>query len=227
MEDRRKRPRSRSGIQLHAALVLVSVGANPFFDRDNARLPPTELDLHGWNDRLTERVFGDESGMAAFGNRATWFSPRELGRQKAFRKCLLRRRHGEFRGRGSNRQFCFTNLRRRIAAADYRPAVPDGVRRLSEAHAKPDGHDLWSELWHPFLKNSGGWARPRLFSRPSFSLSQPTRCCSRSSSCVEPTANGSSPGATNASSNCASNGTYSSPEGCPTTDGGKRHLTAA
>src|SRR5437588_8175996 len=227
MENRRNGFRSRSGIQLRTALVLVSIGANPFFNGNDPRLLSPELDLYAWKHQLTKRVLGNERGMAAFGNCTSWISPRTLGRHTAFRECVLRRRHGKFRDRGSNRQFRFANIRRGIAAADYGLPGPDGICRLSEAHAKPDRHQFWIELWDPFLKSFGGWARPRLCSRPSLPLSWRMGCFSRLSLFAALIANGSSRGATNESSSCASNGTRLSQEGCPITDGGKKHLTAA
>src|SRR5207302_1976244 len=138
-----------------------------------------------------------------------------------------RRGNGKLCYPRSNRKFFFANLWQRIAAADYRPAGPDRLCRLSETHAKPDGHDFRNELWDPFLKNSGGWARPCSSSRPSLPPSSRMGCCSRLFLFAAHTANDFSPSGTNASSSCASNGMPSSPGGCPTTDGGKRLLTGA
>src|SRR5215469_6187714 len=183
------------------------------------------MDLHAWSYWLAKRVLVDECGMAAFGNRAPWISSHTLGRHPAFWKCFLRRRDRKFRDRGSNRQFCFANLRRRIAAADYRPAGPDGMRRLPEAHAKSHPHDAWNELWDPFLKNFGGWARPLLSSKPLLPLSWRMGCSLRLFLFGGPTANGFSPGATNAFSSCASSGMRSSRGRCHTTDGVRNHLT--
>src|SRR5919109_2817770 len=227
MENRRERFRARSGIHLCTTLVLVSIGANPFFGRHNDRLLSPKLDLHARNYRLAKRVLGNECGMAALGNRASRISTGALGRQKAFWKCFLRRWNGKFRDRGSNREFRFADLRRRIAAAAFRPAGPDGICRLSKAHAKPDGHQLWIELWDPFLENFGGWVRPHLYSRPSSPPSWWTRCCWRLSLFAARTANDSSPNATNGLLNSASSGTRSSPEECLTTGGGKKRLTGA
>src|ERR1700756_2170346 len=134
MENRRNRFCARGGIQLCTALVLVSVGANPLLDRHYARLSSPELDLHVWNDRLTERVLGNECGMEAFGNGSPWIPSRAVGKQKAIWKCVIRRRHRKFRNRGSNRKFRFANLWRRIAITNYRRAGPDSIRRRPKAH---------------------------------------------------------------------------------------------
>src|ERR1051325_1001269 len=221
MENRGNRSRAWSGNQLRTALVLVSVSANSLFKRHNTRLPSRQLDLHARSHWLTERVLGDECGVAAFGNCTPWISPGALGRPKAFRKCFLCRGHGKLCYRRSNRKFFFANVRRRIAAADYRQAGTDRIRRLPESNAKPDGHDFWNELWNPFLRSSGGWARPHSFSRPSLPPSWRMRCCSRLFLSAGLIANDFSPSVTSASSNCASNGTPSSLGGCLMTDGEK------
>src|SRR5215472_7852744 len=106
MENWRNRFRARSRIHLSAALVLVSVGANPLSNRHDPRLPSPELDLHARDDWLAKRVLRNKRRMAAFRNRAPWISSHKLGRQAPFWKCFLRRGEGELRDRGSNWQFC-------------------------------------------------------------------------------------------------------------------------
>ena len=107
--------------------------------------------------------FGIGRGMAALWPRAARISACALGREEPFRKSFLRGGNGRLRARGSDRAVRFTNLRRGLAVSDYRPAGHHGIRRLSEAHTRQVGHKFWNELWHPFLKSSGGWARRRLY----------------------------------------------------------------
>src|SRR6267143_3789884 len=100
--------------------------------------------------------------MAPFRQCAPWISLGALGRAEAFRNYILRRRHGKLRAGGSDRGIRLRNLRRRIAISAERPPRRNGIRGLSETNTKQDRHEFRIELWHPFLKSSGGWARPHL-----------------------------------------------------------------
>src|SRR6266704_2291565 len=162
MENGRNRFRARGGVQLCAALVLVSGRTNSDFERHDACVSAAGLDLHARSHGRAQRLFGNGRRMAAVGAKPARFSARALERPAPFRKCILCGGHGKLCHRGSDRQFCFANVRRRTALPDYGQAGRNRVCRVPETHTKPHRSKFRIELWNPFLKNSGGWAQPRL-----------------------------------------------------------------
>src|SRR5258708_38718758 len=94
MEGQRNESSARGGICLRATLVLVS--GIPDSDaewHDNFVLPAGFYAIAGSHGRA-QYVFGDWSGGEAVRNFAPWISSGELGREEAFRKLILRCRHG-------------------------------------------------------------------------------------------------------------------------------------
>src|SRR5579863_5600884 len=70
---------------------------------------------------------------------------------------VLRSWHGGLRAGRSDRTVRFANVRRRTETPNDSSPGRDRVCGLSEADTRQDRHELWNELWNPFLKNSGDW----------------------------------------------------------------------
>src|SRR5712664_2298591 len=156
MEGQRNEYSARGGICLRPTLVLVSgVPDSDAEWHDNLVLPAGFYAIAGSHGRA-QHVFGDRRGMAAFRDYAARISTGELGREAAFRKRILRCRHGRLRANRSDWEIRFANLRRRIAIPDNSAAGHRRLRLVSETHPGQNGHQFRIGLWNPFLKSSGG-----------------------------------------------------------------------
>src|SRR6266481_5791027 len=151
MEAQRNKLRARHRICLWATLVLVSRVAHSDREWYGDNLFAEGVDDIAGGNRCAEHFPRDRRGMAAFGSYAHWISRSRLVRQEAQRQCVLRNRHGEFRGRGSNRKFRFANLRRRFAISDRGSRGRQGLRFLSEADTRQNGEEFRIQLWDLFL----------------------------------------------------------------------------
>src|SRR5882762_10021907 len=156
MEGQRNEFSARGGICLRTTLVLVSGVPDSDAEWHGNCLPPAGFHAIDGSHGRAKRVFRDRRGMAAFRNYASGISSGELGREAAFRKRILRCRHGRFRANRSDRQIRFRNLRWRIALPVKSPAGRGGLRLVSETHTEQNGYKFRIELWNPFLKSSGG-----------------------------------------------------------------------
>src|SRR5262249_33430778 len=134
-------------------------------------------------------------------------------------------RHRKLLSSGSNRAFCFANVRGRIAIPhDYAPGN-HRVCGVSEANASEDGYNVRVELCNLFLKSYRSMAHQLLCSRPSSRRPWPTCCCSPSSFFAEPTANGISKNAMHGYFSSDRNGTNFLREKSPTKAGEPRDST--
>src|SRR6267154_378724 len=156
MEGQRNEFSARRGIWLWATLVLVSDVPDPDAEWHDHFLPPAGFHTIAGSHGRAQHVFRNRRGVAAFGKDSGRISSGEFGREAALRKSILRCRHGRVRANRSDWEIRFTNLRRRIALPDKRPAGRNGLRLVSETHPGQNGHKFRIGLWNPFLKNSGG-----------------------------------------------------------------------
>src|SRR5712664_1522373 len=156
MEGQRNEYSARGGICLRPTLVLVSGVPNSDAEWHNNCLPSPGFNAVAGSHGGAQHVFGDRCGVAAFWNYAVRISSGELGRATAFRKRILRCRHGRFRANRSDREIRLANLRWWIALPDNSAAGRHGLRLIPEAHSGQNGHQFRIELWNPFLKSSGG-----------------------------------------------------------------------
>src|SRR5579859_4205799 len=147
--------RARCGVHVWAALVLVQIITDSDAERRCDRLPPAGMDVFDGGYGCAQRFLRNKCRVATFWNFKTWIPSGAPGIQATVWKCLLRRGHGKLRGGGSDREIRVANLWRWMEIPDYPSARLNGVCRLSEAHTKPDRHELRIELWNPFLKSSG------------------------------------------------------------------------
>src|SRR5258708_35460124 len=97
MESQRNESSARGGICLRATLVLVSGVPDSDAEWHNNCVLSAGFYAIAGSHGSAQHVFGDRRGMAALRNYAARISSGELGREAAFRKRILRCRHGRFR----------------------------------------------------------------------------------------------------------------------------------
>src|ERR1700739_1111277 len=97
----------------------------------------------------------DRLRMAPFRNLALGISIGGVGRETPLRKRLLRGRLGRFFTNKSDRKVCLPNLRGWSPVRDNHTTGRNGLRIVSKAYARQNGHSLWAYLWNPLLNGCG------------------------------------------------------------------------
>src|ERR1700721_236059 len=187
LENPRNESRAFGGIRVWTTLVLVSSVADSYAEWQRYCDPPERVDAVIRRDRCAQHIFRNRCGMASLRNYATWISSGRLERQEAFRNSVLCGRDGRLCAGRSDREIRLANLRRRIAVSVYSPAGHNGLCSIRRAHTRQERHKFRIELWHPFLKSSGDWARLPSWQKPFWRPSWRMGCFSRLFCFGEPT----------------------------------------